>query len=754
MGGDHQCPVCQATFTRPQHVARHMRSRMYFFFHSSTNFAPLCHRRVLPPVISISFHDQFTHRSSTDTGDRPYKCQYCGDQFARSDLLSRHVNKCHANEKPPQSATNGRRKGSASTSRATTSKQACDQCVQSSLPCDGCNPCSKCVQRKSRCTYVKFHRQTAPSGPGHHVPRPASVSSSLGNGRLSMDDFILAPPPMSVPSMDTSSGDPLYTTPFAFNHVYASSANAVHLPMSLSSDSDIAGRNRVQAELLRHAGAPMLANLQGSSALVPELYTDHNQPSNHWLEWGEGTNPGLTAAQTSQPQFASLDEAFSQNQYAYRPRRNSVDYSDGSSASQSIPSSATSSNAHLPLSAGDMYQGVSEEFQQRMLLDPQRRRDSMTSAPESHDQQSDQHSRVGEGGFSSAFGLMSIDDPNVLAGLSTDGVPFFSNAAMNMRPHSPNATPMPPKALSQQQLRDRGMSLSALPTPGLGRDNDILWRTFIRTPMSGLHPAGSEMPGVMPQSPSSRRRVRVSSLPSSKTPTVERALPGMANGNGEGARTTLHGNPEDLRSYEAAVNARSASLNLNLPKRRGTRASPPASVSSGASGTNHRTDTTHSQSNTNFDLNVSRPSSSSSVSSLSQAFMSPHLPPMKGAAPPMNGVSISLPVPRVSSMGSSSTQSGSRESSVASDCTGSSESEIFRPAFKRLPSQTLGPVNAKRAQLEKHGAAEKGSIIVNGDRTLPDVPNGGSRRIAALPGRACQTSDKHSSRNGLSVARQ
>ncbi|KAG2750944.1 hypothetical protein P692DRAFT_20727542 [Suillus brevipes Sb2] len=738
MGGDHQCPVCQATFTRPQHVARHMRSH---------------------------------------TGDRPYKCQYCGDQFARSDLLSRHVNKCHANEKPPQSATNGRRKGSASTSRATTSKQACDQCVQSSLPCDGCNPCSKCVQRKSRCTYVKFHRQTAPSGPGHHVPRPASVSSSLGSGRLSMDDFILGPPPVSVPSMDTSSGDPLYTTPFSFNHVYASSANALHLPMSLSSDSDMAGRTRVQADLLRHAGAPMLANPQGSPALVPELYTDHNQSPTHWLGWGESANPnpGMSVAQTSQPQFASLDEAFSQNQYgadgldtlssemftgsfiglAYRPRRSSVDYSDGSSASHSIPSSATSSNAHLPLSAGDMYQGASEDFQQRMLLEPQRRRDSMTSpsAPESHDQQqSDQQSRVGEGGFSSAFGLMSIDDPNVLAGLSTDCVPFFSNAAMNMRPHSPNATPMPPKALSQQQLRDRGMSLSALPTPGLGRDADNLWKQYMRTPMSGPHPASSEAPGIMPQSPSSRRRVRVSSLPSSKTPTAERALPGMANGNGEGARMTLHGNPEDLRSYEAAVNARNASLNLNLPKRRGTRASPPASVPSGARGTNRRTDTTHSQSNANFDLNMSRPSSSSSASSLSQAFMSPHLPPMKGAAPPMNGVSISLPVPRVSSMGSSSTQSGSRdgsrESSVASDCTGSSEGEMFRPAFKRLPSQTLGPANAKRAQFEKNGVGEKGSVITNG----LGVPNGGSRHIAALPGRAC-TSDKHASRNGLNMRR-
>ena len=29
MGGDHKCPVCQATFTRPQHVARHMRSREF-----------------------------------------------------------------------------------------------------------------------------------------------------------------------------------------------------------------------------------------------------------------------------------------------------------------------------------------------------------------------------------------------------------------------------------------------------------------------------------------------------------------------------------------------------------------------------------------------------------------------------------------------------------------------------------------------------------------------------------------------------
>jgi len=367
-----------------------------------------------------------------------------------------------------------------------------------------------------------------------------------------------------------------------------------------------------------------------------------------------------------------------------------------------------------------MYHGGSDDFQHRMLLEPHNRRDSISSSPmhEFQGQQSNQHSQLGEGGFSSAFGLVSIDDPNVLAGLSTDGVPFFSNVAINMNPHSPNATLMLPKVLSQQQQqqnRDRGMSLSALPTPGLSRDGGgILWKTFMRTPMNRPHPANSDVSlGAIPQSSAGRRRVRVSSPPSSKTPTVKRALHGMANNHPEGTngmRMTAYRNSDDLRSFQAAVNAHSAVLNLNLvPKRRGTRpcynASPP--VSTGAPDTNRPFGTAQSQSSANYDLDVSRPSSSSSVSSLAQAFVPPHLSQVKGAAQPMNGVSISLPVPRVSSMSSANTHSGSRESSVASDGTGNSEDEAFRPPFKRLPSQTLGPATAKRARLERDAASEK-----------------------------------------------
>lgn len=44
-------------------------------------------------------------------------------------------------------------------------------------------PCrsAKCVQRKIRCTFVKFHRQTAPIGPGHNQSRSGNPSGSTSH---------------------------------------------------------------------------------------------------------------------------------------------------------------------------------------------------------------------------------------------------------------------------------------------------------------------------------------------------------------------------------------------------------------------------------------------------------------------------------------------------------------------------------------------------------------------------------------------
>lgn len=52
------------------------------------------------------------------------------------------------------------------------------------------NSSAKCIQQKIRCTFVKFHRQTAPIGPGHNPIRvPSSVSSQLLSSSFSGASF-------------------------------------------------------------------------------------------------------------------------------------------------------------------------------------------------------------------------------------------------------------------------------------------------------------------------------------------------------------------------------------------------------------------------------------------------------------------------------------------------------------------------------------------------------------------------------------
>jgi hypothetical protein len=288
---------------------------------------------------------------------------------------------------------------------------------------------------------------------------------------------------------------------------------------------------------------------------------------------------------------------------------------------------------------------------------------------------------------------MSIDDPNVISGLATDGAPFFSNAAMNMAPQDPNVTPMPNK-----QQRDRSAVAPSLPTPGLVRDAESrelrdFWKQYIQTPLTG--PGGSALDDPAqagafsnqrsPTSSSGSRRVRVASLPSAQTPTSG-VTAGYANGASHIApanstssmRTTLHGNVDDLRSYEAAVLARKTpTLNLVPRKGRGSMsalsASPPNPMPrcppASAVGQNNYT--------------TSRPSSSSSTSSLAYAL--DHAPFGRSRGGVLAGSTVTFARPP------------SRESSV------SEEGLSDRPTFKRLPSQTLGPPNAKRTLLSTEG---------------------------------------------------
>jgi hypothetical protein len=310
MGGDHKCPVCEATFTRPQHVARHMRSRMSFVS------APALHL-----ARSVAYH------CFLDTGDRPYKCQYCGDQFARRCAL---VSPC---SNPPNThvlvtsyrdtSTNvtqmkslcplpafeekglprlhepqPQNKSATSVFRQTFLAMGlilvvCPLLFSLSSIINLSNT-AKCTQRKFRCTFVKFHRQTAPLGPGHTIrtgaetsvsnpPSPNRISSSRGpifhlpqQHQQSEDEFILGPPPTVVPTM----ADALFgATPYTFPPLYPAN--------DLTVDTDYVRKYRVHAELFespRSAIPASSSSIASTTALSPSLYDP--RPSS-WLGWSQ-----------------------------------------------------------------------------------------------------------------------------------------------------------------------------------------------------------------------------------------------------------------------------------------------------------------------------------------------------------------------------------------------------------------------------------------------------------------------------------
>ncbi|PCH42706.1 hypothetical protein WOLCODRAFT_89967 [Wolfiporia cocos MD-104 SS10] len=421
--------------------------------------------------------------------------------------------------------------------------------------------------------------------------------------------------------------------------------------------------------------------------------------------------------------------------------------------SHSIPNSANSSSIHLPL--------PEQQSRQHNYSLP-----GFTHVDAAHDQDAAGnhgqnnaykteyasggafgHDGQGEGGFSSAFGLMSLDDPNILAGLSSDSAPFFSNIpSSNSGSVSGMNLPTPTQDL-----------IAALKTGKSDADSKEMrdfWKMYVRTPLSGpgsanglalATPTGpGHMLGAGRPSPT-RRHSRVASLPSMKTPPIHadvnlNAFPSInrftlsmndnsrnqhrradpsreQRGNNDtntnafsSIRTTLH-DGEDLKSYEQAVLARKAPMNLNLvPKRRGTM---PASIT--APSVIHQQDSdTHASksvspvaphlpppppppymSNKIPDL-LNRPSSTASnSSSLAHAFGAQEhagQPQQRSRPPSQSGYEAMRP-PSVAS----STAVGS-----LSDAGTDSDSS-YRPSFKRLASQTLGPDNAKRALLGPAG---------------------------------------------------
>ncbi|KAJ6522410.1 hypothetical protein B0H19DRAFT_682485 [Mycena capillaripes] len=759
MGGDHKCPVCQATFTRPQHVARHMRSH---------------------------------------TGDRPYKCTHCGDQFARSDLLSRHVNKCHAAEKALLAGGGagaagvggggpGRRKGTTAATRATTSKQACDQCVQSSLPCDGSNPCAKCVARKTRCTFVKFHRQTAPVGPGH----PSSLSASS------------LPSSSSHPSLPPSSALPGLHAPLS------------HPTLSLDGSGGGGGQFLYAQQQSSGAGgfAPTFSATEQRFAHPADGRFLHGERGSPTYGGGERIRDGLTLR--DYPPY-----------YEY-------EYADSEHSGASVGGSV--SGGSRPASSA----GVGDYGAPYLNGHDLRQHPDLHQHPHAHHPAGDLHTHSHHPNdlrppeFSSAFGLMSLDDPNVLAGLASDGVPFFSTAGQGRTGLTPGAGPLhdgmkagggagrgsmqlvPPAALAFQaysppssahshsassssassgHMSQHHMSASlsgvggSAMTPGSReaetRELREFWKAYMRTPLTG--PSGADALGL--QTPSAAASSAAAALGGllGATPTRESVAAGGGNGNGNGRRyrvaslpsvktpegemdaapvypvhahphhaqhqhqqqqhqqgqqqlappgRTMH-NADDLRSYEAAVLARKApELVLRKPARRPTTSS--GVQQQHAQQQHQQQQQQHAGQPPIFEFGAAGrerggagaldgAGSQTQSSSLAGAFGfgQGYAAAPASSASHNNNSGPNSPFPGTPGSGASASASASASEDGDGDASSGEGSEALRPAFKRLPSQTLGPPQTKR----RRDRTGQGLGLGGGLAPLTLAPPGGQQQ--------------------------
>ena len=296
---------------------------------------------------------------------------------------------------------------------------------------------------------------------------------------------------------------------------------------------------------------------------------------------------------------------------------------------------------------------------------------------------------------------MSLDDPDVLAGLS-DGAPFFDNTITHGSGNShnpswgdgptPRANPCdaPPangnKGRQQQQQQGQGGN-SSVTTPASLKELKEMWKQYMRTPLSG-QPLAHDYAGGSPKR--ERGLSRVASLPSVKTPSAASAGWGdpmrCLNGNqqsqaqqqvagagsnnnnsqyaGHAAYTRGHNHTDDLRSYEQAVLAHRAPLTLHLapPRRRGNTTSTDPITKAPQ----------HAEKASSVSPVGSGGSGSSSDRSGASSFTDERGSTSASPAPPGLGGG-----------------GGGGGGSLSAD-------DPTRPTFKRLPSQTLGPEYAKR----------------------------------------------------------
>ena len=300
--------------------------------------------------------------------------------------------------------------------------------------------------------------------------------------------------------------------------------------------------------------------------------------------------------------------------------------------------------------------------------------------------------------------------------------------------------------------RPRVNSLPSKKTPLGGPGGSGEAYGYSGTPISSQLMAGTGMgmsvPHFMP--------MLLPRRPSTGLGTPMHGSTSMGQGQGQQPQTHQvrhgHGSADDLRSYEAAVLARKAPTNLSLKprKRRTTEGSSPGQSGSASVGAspivpsmlpsalrggggpmmkmeeveeNGRGGDVQSRGWERMDVETGSPTTFK-LFSLANVFGNPQVDQGTGWRHSPVSRESSVSVSDGSSGGCGGGEGGPR---------GGSPGDMLRPAFKRLPSQTLEPVNAKRAQLM--GPGEGGSDEDGVGREPPVMTIAQRRRMSGGGGR-------------------
>lgn len=267
----------------------------------------------------------------------------------------------------------------------------------------------------------------------------------------------------------------------------------------------ILARSRAQAELLNRAGLTTAARVAGTSIAGPDIVARYRAQADLLNQKGlANVNIPVSSGMNLQNIGMTQQTIYDQQHHGATTAGGSQREAWGGSVYD------TSAKDYSTTGAGTTDAGGRDIPFSSVPTRPTLHRAGRYGEPKAGVRPSLAARDRGEGVYSSAFGLMSLDDPAVLAGLANDGEPFFtsvqhqghseesSEGRINDHMHHSdaglNASDIEPSATSGSHASS-GTSLSSFGAPNFGGSSTIplatleelkeFWKQYMRTPLNG-----------------------------------------------------------------------------------------------------------------------------------------------------------------------------------------------------------------------------------------------------------------------------